>query len=249
MRKAALFCAALLAAGPAAAQTITAAEYTRPTTRYPHGVLGDDVEWGNLRITVSRRLGGDEGLFSGRSSLTYDLTLPDDLVFEDTAPRLWDVTGDEAPEIVVVQSHAREGARLLVIGLSEGKPAFLAATPFIGERNRWLAPVGVADLDGDGHVEIAYIDRPHLARILRIWRYENGSLTEIAAAPGLTNHRIGWDFIAGGIRRCGAGPEIVTANADWTRIMASRLEAGRFAARDIGPYRGPDSLDAALTCP
>jgi hypothetical protein len=46
----------------------------------------------------------------------------------------------------------------------------LAATPHIGSANRWLAPIGAADLDGDGRVEIAYVDRPHLARTLRIWR-------------------------------------------------------------------------------
>ena len=81
-----------------------------------------------------------------------------------------------------------------------GDLRLVAATPNIGQRNRWLAPVAAADLDGDGATEIAYVDRPHLARRLRIWRFEGGSLTEIAALPGLTNHRIGEAFITGGLR-------------------------------------------------
>ena len=38
-----------------------------------------------------------------------------------------------------------------------------------------LAPLGAADLDGDGKIELAYIDRPHLAKILRIWRFDDGA--------------------------------------------------------------------------
>jgi hypothetical protein len=42
---------------------------------------------------------------------------------------------------------------------------------------------------------------------------------------------------------------MITANADWTRIMATTLEGGRLRSRDLGPYADPESLDAALTCP
>lgn len=128
----------------------------------------------------------------------------------------------------------------------------MVTTPFIGTRYRWLAPLGAADLDGDGTVELAYIDRPHLARVLRIWRYENGTLTPLAEHPGLTNHRIGEDYISGGIRRgiryCGETPEIITANADWTRLIASTLSNGKIKTRDIDPHTGPASFAAALAC-
>jgi hypothetical protein len=50
------------------------------------------------------------------------------------------------------------------------QPVPLASTPWIGQRFRWLAPVAAADLDGDGAMELAYVDRPHLARTLRVWR-------------------------------------------------------------------------------
>jgi hypothetical protein len=213
-------------------QAITQAEYAAPTTRYAHGVLGDAVEWGALRLTLAdgRRL---------------SMTLPDTLVFEDLDPRLADLDGDGAPEVITVESSLTQGARLAVYG-PEGR---ITATPHIGQRNRWLAPIGAADMDGDGATEIAYIDRPHLARTLRLWRYRNGQLTEIATAPNLTNHKIGWTHIPGGIRDCGSGPEIVTANGDWSRIMATRLTRSGLNSHPIAEYDGPDSLNAALTCP
>lgn len=211
---------------------IVSASYTTPTTRYAHGVLGDAVEWGALRIRLS----------DGRHR---SFTLPDSLVYEDTAPRLADLDADGAPEVIVVEASQSLGARLAVYG-PEGR---ITATPHIGQRNRWLAPVGAADLDGDGHVEIAYIDRPHLAKTLRIWRYREGALSQVTSQPGHTNHRIGWDFIAGGLRDCGTGPEIVTASGDWTRILSSRLKDDRLNTRDLGPYQDPASLGAALICP
>ena len=228
----AIACLAALAAGPAPAQTITAARYDAPTTRYAHGVLGDRVEWGALVLTLS---GGRE----------LRLTLPDTLVFEDTTPRLADVDGDGGPEVVVVETSLARGARLAVYD----ETGLVAATPHIGRPNRWLAPAGVADLDGDGLVELAYVDRPHLVKILRIWRFERGKLTPVADRPGLSNHRIGWDVIPGGLRDCGPGPELVMADADWQRVVAATLRAGRITIRALGPYAGPGSLDAALKCP
>ena len=99
-------------AGAASAQQIVSAEFANPTDRYPHGVLGDDLEWASLRITVETPVGNGDGLFTGQTTRTYSLDAPADLVFEDLEPRLWDITGDGAPEVVVVQSHQRLGARI-----------------------------------------------------------------------------------------------------------------------------------------
>ena len=62
-----------------------------------------------------------------------------------------------------------------------------AATPFIGQPHRWLAPAAIGDLDGDGRVEIAYVDRPHLRRELVFVRLEGDRVVEIARQAGLTN--------------------------------------------------------------
>ncbi len=238
--------AALLAiwAAPVTAETIFSAEYAAPTERYSHGILGDAIEWGELRITTdgvnTRTLAND----AVQRRVTYQITLPLDHVFEDTQPRLVDVDNDGFPEVIVVETHVSQGAQLAIYD-ETGK---LAETPYIGQRFRWLAPIGAADLDGDGAIEIAYIDRPHLAKVLRVWRYDDGALTEVAAGSGLTNHRIGETDIAGGIRDCGQGPEMITANADWTRLVATRLVADELQGRDIGPHRDRGSFAAALAC-
>lgn len=218
-------------AQPATAADITAARYTDPTTRYAHGVLGDAVEWGALEFTHS-------------DGLTTRIVLPEDRVFEDLAPRLYDVDQDGTPEAVVVESHLNKGARLAIYGAD----GLIDATPYIGTRHRWLAPFAIADMDGDGAVELAYVDRPHLAKTLRVWRYDASGLLEVASLGGVTNHRIGQDFISGGLRTCGPDTEMVLANSNWTELIAIQLEANALTATPIGPFTGPDSWADALRC-
>jgi hypothetical protein len=246
LRTAAALVFALVAGQPAAQSedrspaSITAAEFAAPTTRYAHGVLGDAVEWGELRLTIDPCV--DCGL--ALPAATLRIVLPRRRVFEDLAPRLADADGDGFTDVIVVETDIRRGASLAVYG-SGGKRA---ATPFIGQRNRWLAPVGVADLDGDGRVEIAYVETPHLGKVLKIVRLEGDRLVAVAMRAGLTNHRIGDDFIQGGIADCGDGPVILTANADWTEVVATRLRDGKLKSASIGAYRDARSLAGALDC-
>ena len=211
---------------------IVSARYVEPTTRYAHDVLGDAIEHGavelELRGGAARRV----------------IRLPEARVFEDTEPRVVDVDGDGRAEVVVVESHQNQGARLAIYNAT----GLVAATPYIGTRNRWLAPIAVTDLDGDGAVELAYIDRPHLAKTLLIWRFENGALTEVAALKGLTNHRIGERDIGGGLRDCGTGPEMVVASADWQQLMAVTFDGTSLSARAIGVHKNRASFAKALAC-
>ncbi|WP_438991215.1 FG-GAP repeat domain-containing protein [Lentibacter sp.] len=232
----ALAVAALCATTSAAQERITSAGFTEPTSRYAHAVLGDAIEYGALELRTETANG---------ATRTLILRLPEHRVFEDIAPRLFDLDKDGRPEVIAVQSDAALGARLVVYGPT----GLIAATPHIGQKNRWLAPIGAADLDGDGFVEIAYIDRPHLAKTLRLWRFKDGALTEVASKTGLTNHKIGWDFIAGGLRHCADLPEIITANANWTRILATEFDGQSLTSREIGAYSGPQNLTKALSCP
>ncbi|UWQ77985.1 VCBS repeat-containing protein [Leisingera sp. S132] len=241
-------CLGLALAGPAelaAGDRIVSARFSEPTTRYGHAVLGDDVEYGALVLQVENTGPGGLSAKAVYEKSEILIRLPLDHVFEDIAPRLADVTGDGSPEVLVVETDVAQGAQLAIYGAHGEK---LAGTPHIGTRNRWLAPIGAADLDGDGHVEIAYIDRPHLAKTLRIWRFRDGALHEVASKAGLTNHRIGEDFITSGIRNCGEGPELVMVSSGWRRIMAARLRDGEITARDIGPFDPGTRLADALAC-
>jgi len=242
-RRAALaLCAGLSVMAPVAqAETITSARFTEPTSRYAHAVLGDSEEWGAMEIRTDK--GHGSGTATSRT-LTYIIRLPITSVFEDIAPRLADVDGDGEPEVIVVETQVEQGASLAIYDQT-GK---IVATPYIGMRNRWLAPIAIADLDGDGFTELAYIDRPHLAKNLRVWRFAHGALSPVAALEGLTNHRIGERDIAGGLRDCGTGPEMVVANADWTRLMAVTLTGATLRARDIGAHKNRVSFAHALAC-
>lgn len=220
----------VLCAADAAGADVSAARYTEPTTRYAHGVLGDAIEYGALEMDTA------DGIVTVR--------LPDSRVFEDTVPRLIDIDGDGAREVLVVESALDAGARVAVFGANG---ALVAATPFIGQRNRWYAPVGAADLDGDGFVEVAYVDRPHLAKILRVWRYRDGDFSEVAQLPAVTNHRIGEADIAGGIRDCGEGPEMIVADAQWQAVLAIRFD-GQFSVANLGPHQGRPSFATAMAC-
>ncbi len=223
---------AMLAGSPA----IVEARFTDPTTHYAHGVLGDGVEYAGLE---ARDAAGE------RHRIRF---APNSRVFEDIAPRLWDVTGDGAPEIVVVETDPAQGAQLAIYALEAGGLVKRAATPHIGSPNRWLAPIAAADFDGDGRNEIGYIDRPHLAKRLRLWRYEAGELRHLSDLDGLTNHRIGWDHIPGGLRLCDGVAEMITADGGWQRIMAVRFAGGALHPRVFGRYDGPESLNRATRC-
>ena len=210
---------AFLAATPVVAESVIAARFDDPTKRYQHGILGDAIEHGALVIDTD----------TGRR---LRFVLPETRVFEDTEPRLVDVDADGQNEVIVVETDLSLGARL------------------IGRANRWLAPVGVgaADLDGDGTLELAYIDRPHLAKTLRIYRFQPGKLEFLAEFPGVTNHRIGETDIAGGIRDCGSGPEMIVADADWQRVLAVQFDGTEFSVTDLGRHQGRDSFAAAMAC-
>ena len=146
----------LAATQAAACSTSLAASLTQPTARYDHAVLGDALEWGGLRLSLTA------------PRQTIDVTLPLTRVFEDVEARVADFNSDGCLEVMVVETDVDRGASLAIYDAT-GKRA---ATAFIGQTHRWLAPAGWGDFDGDGQTEIAYVDRPHLARELVFVRYD-----------------------------------------------------------------------------
>ncbi|MEZ5869153.1 MAG: VCBS repeat-containing protein [Defluviimonas denitrificans] len=248
MRLAAAVLTALVAAAPAAARCIagdgdwiTRACYDRPKSDdlYRHDVLGNTPEWSRLIVTL-----GPKGRAAGQGA-ALGFPLGPGHLYEDTAPRLADLDGDGRPEVIAVETDHRQGARLLALFL-DGRSA---ATPYIGTPRRWLAPVGAADFDGDGRDEVAYVETPHLGRSLHLVRLDANRLRTVATAPGLTNHRIGDARIQGRVALCDGRPTILTADAGWTRVMATTLEGGKLIPRPRGRYDGPASLTTVPGCP
>jgi hypothetical protein len=241
-------CAALAGTMPAGAQPldciagISGATYDGATDRYGHAVLGARSEWEALVVFFDLQL----PCRAGASGVT--VAAGPDMVFEDAVPVLADLTGDGAPEVVTVESDLQRGARLTVWTREGAAVVRLASTPFIGTRHRWMAQAGVADLDADGRLEIAVVDRPHLDRVLRLWRLEGGRLVEVASVPGLTNHRLGEPDIRGGVRRCGGRPELVLATADWSALVAVSWTDGVPAQRQIAAATDARAFADAMAC-
>jgi hypothetical protein len=204
---------------------------TDPGDVYGHDVLGGTPEWSALQVF--------HGPKSARAVATFRLARG---IFEDVAPRIVDLNGDGRPELVVVHSDPDKGARLVAIGILPDLE-ILAATRFIGQRNRWLAPAGFGDFDGDGQIEIAYVDRPHLARELVFIRLDGDRLREIGRVGGFSNHQIGDRAITSAVRNCGHGDEVVLPSADWTRLMTVR----QGAQADLGPF-SRQALKSAAAC-
>ena len=157
---------------------IAAAWYIGPTTRYAHGVLGDAVEAGGLRVRTA----------GGR---TIDYVLPDTEVFEDRAPRLADLDADGTTEIVTIRASLKEGAAVTVYGLRDGELRPLATTAFIGTPNRWLNIAGIAPFRGGPALEIAHVRTPHIGGTLVFHAFERGRLVMVARRFGYSNHVIG----------------------------------------------------------
>ncbi len=153
------------------------ARYTHPTTRYPHGILGDQIEGGGLLVTVK----GKE----------FHYKLEDNYVFEDLQPRLADVDKDGALEFITIQSSITGGGSVAVYKIIDGKLQPYLTSGYIGSSSRWLNIAAIDDLDNDGTIEIAWIQTPHIGGILKIGRVENNQLILLDSKSGITNHRIG----------------------------------------------------------
>ncbi len=219
----------LLGGQMALAQQIESARFGGITRAYDHGILGDKLEYSKLILRADgRRIVLDAG---------------EGFVFEDLAPRLADLDGDGQPEVIVIRTDMQRGASLAIYNAER----LITQTAPIGQRYRWLAPVGVGDFDGDGVIEIAYVETPHLGKLLKIVKYIDESLVLDASVPALSNHRIGENFISGGVRDCGDGPEIITADAGWQRLMLTRFVAGEYRSQSLGPL-GENAFAQALEC-
>jgi hypothetical protein len=167
----------LMATGPEGGG-IKAAWYGLPTSRYRHGALGDTIEGGML---VARQEDGRE--------LRY--RLPETEVFEDIAPRIADLDGDGASEIVTILSSIGHGASVTIFTVNGDALVRKATTGFIGRADRWLNIAAISNFTGHPTPEIAIVVTPHIGGTLVFLKYLNGSLRQFAAMKGFSNHILG----------------------------------------------------------
>ncbi len=167
---------------------------TRPTRRYDHGILGDAIEAGGLAAKDPR----------GRR---VELVLPEGEVFEDRMVRLVDLDGDGCDEMIVVHTYLDTGAALAIharrgTGRKE-RILRLAESAPVGRPHRWLNPAAAADFDGDGRMEIAWVETPHIGGRLKVARLEGTgdarSLRILDELAGFSNHEAGSPVLQGAV--------------------------------------------------
>jgi hypothetical protein len=152
--------------------------YTQPTRRYAHGVLGDAIEAGGLKIVT-------------QSGNRLEFTLPETQVFEDITPRIRDLDGDGTNEVVAIRSSQTGGAALAIFGLRDDELVELASSSENGQANRWLNVAGILDKPGGGATVYA-IRTPHIGGRLFSIEWDGAKLTEKNdIVSDVSNHVIG----------------------------------------------------------
>ena len=145
-----------------------------PTDRYPHGVLGDDIEASALQIWTdhgsSRRVElAEHEVIEGISAIAAQL-------------------GDDAYGFLVTVSDAEEGARLRAYGeygqvIAESQP--------IGTGFRWMHQIGVGPTGPEGEIEIIAVRTPHIGGVVEAYRLRGDRFERVAAIEGYSSHVIG----------------------------------------------------------
>lgn len=208
-----------------------------PTRRYPHRALGSPVHAGSVHALVRARSG---------SWAVVERVLPLNRVYEDRVPRIVDLDQDGSEEIVLIEADMLQGASLVVLGVDHTAqgPRLVerARGPFAGSSFRWLNPVGVADFDGDGKLDLASVVTPHIGGVLQLLHVADQELVPFATAMDVSNHRMGAleQELAVIVHVAGKRPAIIVPDMSRRALHALRWDApGRWTElSDIHPLPG-----------
>jgi hypothetical protein len=151
-----------------------------PTARYPHSSMGSPVHAGSLHVL-------------GRNGILASFQLPLQRVFEDLEPRLVDLDADGRDEIVVIEADVERGAALVAYGMPAAGQILeeRARSSYVGFPFRWMNPVGFADFDGNGKLDLASIITPHIGGTLTLYHYAPPRIEPYAKVADVSNHQMG----------------------------------------------------------
>jgi hypothetical protein len=145
------------------------------TRQYDHGALGDGTE--ASAVAVVSLPDGDVSTFP-----------VDRGVVEGTSPILADVTGDGTRDVLVTESDATDGARLVAYAPTGD---VRARGPPVGSGYRWRHQLAVAPFGPDGTREVAVVKTPHIGGTVEFYRRDGDRLRIAATADGYSSHALG----------------------------------------------------------
>jgi hypothetical protein len=207
--------------------TSAAAHYTTPVQRYGHFALGPPHEYASLVVPNG----------NGKA---LRLDLAEDEVFEDLTPRPVRMRAGDEPQWLTIVSQRGLGARIALVGVRNGQLKITAQSASIGQANRWLNPVGVVDLDGDGEAEIVAVVTPHLAGVLTVYQQQGSELVARATLRGLSNHRFGSTELGmSGFIPDAQGATVVVPNLEHQALVMVRYAHGELRETGRCPLPAP----------
>ncbi len=185
---------------------------TKPSTRYPHGIAGDELEATEITLLETRP----------SLKVITSIAIPGRQVVEGISPIWADLNGDGQREIIVTLSDSEQGAQVVVYSESGER---LAAGPALGQGNRWRHQLAVAPFGVNGESELAEVLTPHIGGIAGFYRLDGDSLNLVAQQGGVTSHPIGSRNLDMGLAGDLDGDgqvELVVFNQQFTEITALR---------------------------
>ena len=149
-----------------------------PTSEYPHGVLGDEFEAKTVSLVNA----------SDAPEILLVIQIDPGDVIEGIAPIWVDLDGDGEREIILTQSNAVSGARIVVYR-EDG--SLVASGEPIGQGFRWRHQLAVGQFIEGGPQEIAVIRTAHIGGVIEIYTVEQDCLVIRAELRGYSSHQIG----------------------------------------------------------
>ncbi len=149
-----------------------------PTTRYGHGVLGDAIEAGSISLIDT----------TTAPALSRQIAIEGERVIEGISPIWTDLNGDRVREIIVTESDAEQGARIVVFDEDGNRVAESAP---IGRGFRWRHQLAAAPFGPEGEVELVAVLTPHIGGIVEFFGLQGDRLEVVAQVPGFSSHLLG----------------------------------------------------------
>ena len=151
---------------------------TEPTTRYDHGIAGDDLEASAIVLIETEP----------ELRIVQTITIAEPDVIEGISAIWADIDNDGARDIIVTVSNNDTGARIIAY---RADGSLLAESDPIGLGHRWRHQIAVAEFEPNKPPLLVDIRTPHIGGIVEFFQFKDGKLEIVNSINGFSAHSIG----------------------------------------------------------